>query len=277
MTFQPVVPFGGLAGWQLINRTLDVQQKAFDESPAVSREVEYFRENIGNITTAEELVADRTLRKIALGAFGLDEDIDNRFFIRKVLEDGTLDPDALSNRLADKRYLSFSEAFGFGDSAIPSTLQPGFAEDIVSSYQTRQIEIAVGAQQDELRLAFTVERDLLDIASGDLGDDAKWFTILGNAPLRSAFETALGLPSSFVSLDLDQQLGVLRDRMESFTGNSEISQFAEPEAMDDFVQLFLVQADIASGPSASTPGSAALTLLSQSNQSSLILQTVFSV
>ena len=126
-------------------------------------------------------------------------------------------------------------------------------------------------------MAFTVERDLLDIASGDLGDDAKWFTILGNAPLRSAFETALGLPSSFVSLDLDQQLGVLRDRMESFTGNSEISQFAEPEAMDDFVQLFLVQADIASGPSASTPGSAALTLLSQSNQSSLILQTVFSV
>ena len=121
MTYAPVVPFGGLAGWAFLTRTREAQKTAFASSPAVQRDEAYFRDRIGGISSAEELVSDRRLLSVALGAFGLEDDINNRYFIRKVLEDGTLDPKALGNKLADKRYLELSKAFGFGDYATPRT------------------------------------------------------------------------------------------------------------------------------------------------------------
>ena len=64
MTFQPIVPFGGYSGWLFMQRTIEKQQEAFDSSQVVTRATEYFRENIGEIETAEYLVADRRLSLI---------------------------------------------------------------------------------------------------------------------------------------------------------------------------------------------------------------------
>jgi len=80
--FQPVVPFGGFAGWSFLSRTLDNQKEAFAKSSETSGEVKYFEENIGDIKTAEDLVSNRTMLKVALEAFGLGDDINNKFFIR---------------------------------------------------------------------------------------------------------------------------------------------------------------------------------------------------
>lgn len=109
--FQPVLPLSGLPGWVLLNRTLESQTQAFNASPQIVRDTDYFVENIANVRSAEDLVSDRRLLTVALGAFGLDEDINNRALIQKVLEDGTADPASLANRLADDRYARFSEAF----------------------------------------------------------------------------------------------------------------------------------------------------------------------
>ena len=136
MTYQPVVPVGGYAGWVFLNRTMDTQQAAFNSSAAIQRDVDYFKENIGEISSAEALVNDRRLLSVALGAFGLDDDINNKYFIQKVLDDGTLDDDALANKLSDKRYFEFSKAFGFGDFDTPNTVLSEFPDDIVNEYWT---------------------------------------------------------------------------------------------------------------------------------------------
>ncbi len=115
MTFQPVIPFGGFAGWAFLKRTLPAQQAALQATPANQRDEEYFRANIGKIKSADELISDRRLLQVALTAYGLEGDINNKAFIRKVLSDGTLSENALSNRLADKQYQKLSAAFGFGD------------------------------------------------------------------------------------------------------------------------------------------------------------------
>ena len=67
------------------------------------------------MTSAADLVADRRLLKVALGAFGLEGEIDKKAFVRKILEEGTADPASLANRLTDKSYYKLAEAFGFGD------------------------------------------------------------------------------------------------------------------------------------------------------------------
>ncbi|MDX8352865.1 DUF1217 domain-containing protein [Cognatiyoonia sp. IB215182] len=265
MSFQPVVPLSGYVGWRFLERTFDAQQTAFSESQPITRATDYFRENIGNVRTAEDLVSDRQLLSVALGAYGLDDDIDNRFFIRKILEDGTIDDDALANRLADNRYAEFSRAFGFGDQPVPRTSQTSFVDDVVARFEARQFERAVGEQDNDLRLAMNVSTGLSDILNRNSTPTGQWFSVMGNAPLRNVFETALGLPSSIASIDLDQQLEVFQDRSRTVLGTDDLSVLADPAEQEKLIRLFLVRAEAAE-VSVSSGASAALTLLQSAPQ-----------
>ena len=80
MSFQPVIPLGGYAGWTFLQRTREAQQQAFETSPQLARDVTYFEEKIGGITSAGDLVDDRRLLRVALGAFGLDDEDDLPLF-----------------------------------------------------------------------------------------------------------------------------------------------------------------------------------------------------
>ena len=141
------------------------------------RDADYFRENIGAITSAEDLVKDRQLLTVALGAYGLQDDINNRFFIRKVLEEGTASPDTLANRFSDTRYREFSEGFGFGPEEFVKTGEPDFVEAIIARFKTNSFEVAAGAQNDSMRIALYAERTLSTLANDTVSNDAKRFTI----------------------------------------------------------------------------------------------------
>lgn len=260
MSFQPVVPFSGTAGWAFLQRTQAAQQAAFDQSPVIRRDVAYFIENIGTVETAEDLVSDYRLLKVALGAFGLDEDLPNKAYIRKVLEEGALDPESFANRMVDKRYLALTEAFGF-DLDPANTQLSDFAEGIVAGYRTRQFEIAVGTQDNDMRLAMGLARELGDIVESDNTEDGRWYAVLGNPPLREVFETALGLPPAFAALDIDRQVQELRTRVGTAFGAGEVAQFSDPEKLDELNRLFLVRGQVASGQGGMSSGVIALTLL----------------
>ncbi len=262
MTFQPVVPISGYAGWRFLERTMESQQEAFKQSTQVSRATDYFRENIAKVRTTDDLLEDRQLREVALGAFGLDDDINNIAFIRKVLDDGTTDSEALANRLSDKRYLEFSEVFGFGDSAIPNTVLPAFADNIISRFETKSFETAVGNVNDDMRLALNLKGSLGETIDGNTTVDAQWFSVMGNPPLRRVFETALGLPNSIGAIDIDQQLEAFKESARSRFGTDQLADLNNEESQDEIIRLFMLRTEVqaASGLSG---GSVALTLLSQ--------------
>lgn len=260
MSFQPIIPFGGLAGWTFLQRTQEAQQKAFETQPEIKRDTEYFAENIGKVSTPDDLIGNYRLLKVALGAFGLDDDLPNKGFIRKVLSEGSLDPEAFANKLVDKRYLELTKAFGF-DLGTPSTKLSDFAEGLLENYRTRQFEVAVGAQDSDMRLALALDRDLTAIVTSDNSDDGRWFAVMGNEPLRRVFETALGLPSSVALLDIDHQLEIFRDRADRVLGDGEVSQFSGPDRLDKLNRLFLARSQIDTGVSGLSSGSIALTLL----------------
>lgn len=261
MTFQPVIPLGGFAGWRFLQSSLETQQSRYADSPAQARDREYFREKIGSITTPADLTSDFRLMRVALGAYGLQDDIPNRAFIEKVLADGVDNDDALANRLADKRYRAFSEAFGFGTSLPPRNQSPAFAERILARFERQSFEIAVGEQDSDMRLALTAVREVPEIAGSGVSDTTAWFSMMGNPPLRRVFETAFALPSFIGTLDLDQQLGEFRKASERVLGTSDFADLADPERVDELVRAFTLQTQIAAGPSALTPGASALVLL----------------
>ncbi|MCR8724384.1 DUF1217 domain-containing protein [Frigidibacter sp. ROC022] len=260
MSFQPVLPFSGVAGWAFLQRTRDAQQAAFDDSARIQRETTYFRERIGAVETAEDLVSDRRLLQVALGAYGLDADIDSTFFVRKVLADGSQDGSDLANRLADKRYLEMTRAFGLGDAAVPGTTQPGFGDRITAAYKSRQFEVAVGAQSEEMRLALGFGRDLSAILKRQSTENGRWYGVMGNSPVSKVIRSALGLPASFAQLDLDQQLKGFRAAAERVFGHSDVAQFDAPDTRERLIRLFLIRSQAQAGAQTSR-GQIALTLL----------------
>lgn len=264
MSFTPAIPTGGLTGWALLSRTKERQTAAMASTTEYKRDEDYFRAKIGKINTAEELVSDRRLLKVVLGAFGLESDINNKFFVRKVLEDGTFENGSLANRLANKQYLKMSEAFGFGDFPTPSSKQSDFPDTILQAYKGRQFELAVGEQNGDLRLALNAQRELGAIA-GKTGssEDSRWFAVMGNGPLRKVFEKALGLPSSLGTLDLDRQLAVFKARAASQLGNASVTQFTDPAKVETLVRKFLIKSEAEAATSSSASGGSAAQLLQQ--------------
>ncbi len=260
MSFQPIIPFGGIAGWSFLQNTRAAQQAAFEAAPVLERDTAYFAEKIGEVTTAADLVADYRLLKVALGAFGLDDDLPNKAFIQKVLEEGSLDSDSFANRMVDKRYLALTEAFAF-DLSPPNTQLSDFAARIVDSYNTRQFEIAVGAQDADMRLSLALERDLGEIVTGGNTANGKWYSILGNEPLLTVFQTALNIPQAAGGLDIDDQVKLMRERATAIFGNGEIDQFADPGRIEELNRLFLVRSQINDLSAGMSSGAIALTLL----------------
>lgn len=259
MTFQPVIPISGYAGWRFLQRTLDTQKEAFVQSSTFQRQTDYFRENIAKVKSAEDLVSDRRLMQVALGAFGLDDDINSKAFIQKILEGGTLAPDSLANRLSDKRYRAMALEFGFGDLGGRTNVS-NFAEKMLTRFADRQFERAVGEVDGDMRLALSLSSGLRDITEQTLSPNAQWFAVMGNAPLRSIFETALGFPKSFGAIDIDQQLTAFQDRSRSVFGTSNVGDFADPAQQEKLIRLFMVRSEAAAFASSSV-GSVALTLL----------------
>ncbi|WP_299618744.1 DUF1217 domain-containing protein [uncultured Tateyamaria sp.] len=260
--FQPVLPSSGLSGWQFLQRTYDRQLETFNQSVALKRDTEYFAENISSVTSAEDLVADRRLLTVALGAFGLQDDINNSFFIQKMLSDGTTADDALANRFTDSRYQDFSAAFGLGPGEIPGALSPDFAGDIIARFQANSFEVATGAQDDTMRIALYAERTMGEVVGTEGSDASKWFTIMGQPPLRSLFETALGLPTAFGQVDIDQQLTVFQDRSAEIFGVTDPSQFADPEVLDNVISTYFARSQLSSFGNGASGAAIALTLLS---------------
>ena len=260
MSFQPVIPSGGLAGWSFLKSTMASQRNTFDAGARISSDTAYFEANIASIRSAEDLVADRRLLRVALGAFGLSGDIDSRFLIRRVLEDGVTRDDALANRLTDARYKDLAGAFGFDAPDGPRSRDPEFGARLAEQFRRRSFEVAVGKSDDGLRLALNADRELTRLGSDSGPGDTGWFRIMGTPPLRKVFETALSLPDGIAKLDLDKQLELFKDRAASRLGLTDLSDLSDQATRSKLVETFLLQDQIKSF-SRQSPAATALTLL----------------
>lgn len=261
MSFQPALPLTGYAGWGFLKRTMVRQQAMQQAAPVQQRDEAYFREKIGKVATAEQLVSDKRLLRITLTAFGLEGDVNNKAFIQKILEGGTLKEGSLANRLADKQYQKLSAAFGFGDFSVPRTRISTFPDEIVSQFRTRSFETAVGAQSNTYRLALNAEREIPAVAARNSSETAKWYVILGNPPMREVMQTALGLPKSFATIDLDQQVSVLKSKTMAAFGSDSVTQFADPAKMEALVRRFVLRSELQEQGAPNSPASIALQLL----------------
>lgn len=130
------------ASYQRITQDLakTLELKALE--PQIARETEYYLSRIGNIKSVDEFLDDTRVFKYAMKAYGLEEMDYAKAFMRKVLTEGIDDDNSFANKLVDKRYRDFAEAFNFkryGEAATSLGAQQGTSD----SYTRGSIEKAL--------------------------------------------------------------------------------------------------------------------------------------
>lgn len=261
MTFQPAIPLQGVAGWSFLSRTKARQEAAFAASPARQTEIERFASKFEKIGTASELVRDRATLKVVLGAFGLQDDLQNRAFVQRVITEGVEDRRALANRLSDKRYAALAKALGHLGPNGNGKPEKALTDQIGKDYITRSFEVAIGEQNQTFRLALAAERDFPAVLSNFASDKARWFGILGNPPLRKVLETALGLPKEFGALGIEQQAERIKAATRQRFGVESVETLVQPETLKRVVQRFLVMSELRESATVYSPAQFLLTSL----------------
>lgn len=275
MPIAPAIPVGGLVGLRFLERTLTQQTETFNKSPDIEREVAYFLEQADTITTAEDLVTDRRALGVVLGAFGLDDDINKQAFIRKVLEEGTTDTGSFANRLTQPEYKEMSAFLGFGDLGGLLIFE-GTQTELVDRYRERQFERAVGEQDVDLRLALNFKREAVNIANDSDSERLVVLNMLGSQPVRAVLEGALFLPETFALLDVDQQVEVVQERLQSFLGGSDPATLRDPANIAQLNERFLLRQQTLNGSAnVTSPAATALSVLQSSGLGAVGQQNLF--
>lgn len=259
MTYQILVGSGGFAGWNILKRTAEQQKQLLASDPMVARSTQYVRENMAKISSAEDLVSDYRMLNVALGAFGLENDIGSKAFIRKILESDRDDTSSLVNRLSDKRYLRLANALALDD-GNGTVSQAGFGNRLAQLYLEREFERRVGEGDQNLRLALNAQRELRQFAGRSSSEATLWYEVMGNPPLRKVFETAFGFGTSYGKLPIDRQLEEFTKKAEAVFGSSSFDVIATDKGIDKLVQTFLLRSQMSEGAGQSSYANA-LTLL----------------
>lgn len=248
---------------------LDNRIRALTGRAEVSREIEFFRENIGQISSAADLfepgrgdnqLAFR-LRNFLTQAFGLDDRADQTAILKNVLETpisfgpGLPNPENIANRLNDPRLQALGRVFDLGGRGAAVTQDPAVVDEVIRRYVTNAFEDQVGQQSEGARLALVFERTFTDIESG--------LDILANRDLLEVVRLALGdIPiNAFSSGDPQIKARQLEDLLEFDPETGEFGAFTGPGGIEGFIQRFLVQYDIAFGGGDTTSPAFAATQL----------------
>lgn len=227
-----------LTTYKIVAANKDRSIERLSAAPQVAREVEYFKENIGSVKSAKELVADTRLLKFALQAYGLEEMSYASALIRKLLEGGVESEDALANQLTDPRYKEFVEDFNFSAFGPATTSFDKAQTGVVDKFFQQSLEVEAGAQNTGARLAIYFERKTESIENP--------FSILGDPALLKFVQTAYSLPAQMSFLDIDRQAELINERLD-------IEDLQKPEFVKTLTTRFLALWDIENPNSVSVP------------------------
>jgi hypothetical protein len=211
--------------YQLITRDIDRSLEQVEEQPSVKRETEYYLANIPNIKSVDDFVGDTRIFKYAMKAFGLEDMDYAKAFMKKVLTEGIDSEHSFANKLSDRRYRQFAETFNFARYGDTATVFGRTRQGTVDKYLRQTLEQNAGEQNQGVQLALYFERKAS--ASGI----TSWYSVLADKALTKVIYTALGLPDSFLTADIDKQVAY-------FDSKLDLEDFTDPDKLDEFLKRY---------------------------------------
>ncbi|HTV71660.1 MAG TPA: DUF1217 domain-containing protein [Rhizobiaceae bacterium] len=189
----------------------------------VKAETDYYLANVVKLDSIDDLMADKRLLEYALWSYGLDPEKESPATIRKMLEGGVTDPNSPANKLTDKRYAGFVAAFNFAQYGEDATRHASALQPAADKFIRQTLEQNAGEDNEGVRLALYFERKASTITD--------FYQVLADPALAAVVRTALSLPDSFSSADIDRQVKFFEEKLN-------IEDFSDPEKLGKFLQRF---------------------------------------
>lgn len=184
-----------------------------EEASGYSREYEYYKARIGQITSVDEFVADDRLAKFALSAVGLETRYYSAGFLRDVLVSDPNDPGSLVNQLEDVAYKELAELFNFEadgslasgvpaqDDAQIKTITESYIFDVPDRIIPQAAEMHTAYFEDAIANLTSVDDLIADTRLVDYLTTAYNLpmTLTRREDLRAALTSDLSDPASFAN------------------------------------------------------------------------------
>lgn len=199
-------------------------------SDYVKGETTYYLANITKVKSIDDLMSNNRLYTYALAAFGLDSATEDKALIKSVLQGGVKDPKSVANQQTNKAYAGLAAAFNFAQYGDTTTTRVAAQQPTVDMYLRQTLEENAGQTNEGVRLALYFQRKAPDITS--------WYDVLADTALASVVRTALGLPDSFATADIDKQAQLFGQKLD-------IKDFTDPEKLGKFLTRFTSMYEIA--------------------------------
>lgn len=233
-----------LTNYKILTRDLTRTIDRLSADPQTQREVNYYRANIGKIKSIEEFLGNDRVFNFAMKAFGLGDMSYAKGMMRKALSDGIDDQKAFSVRMADPRFREFVTTFNFQRYGSATTSFDRTQQGTIDRYLRSELEETAGETSEAVRLALYFDRKAPELLSN--------YSILADKALLTVVRTALGLPASLSSTDLEKQAKIIGEKIN-------VDDLKDAAKRQDFIARFLVLYDVSNNSGATD---ASITLLS---------------
>jgi hypothetical protein len=211
------------ASFKIISQNLDRTLKTTAAEPDVKRASDYYLAHISDVKTVDDFLGNTRLFNYAMKAFGLEDMTYAKAFMRKVLTEGTDDPDAFANKLVDKRYKAFADVFNFKRYDAATTAFDAAQQGTVDKYNRQVMEEQAGDQNQGVQLALYFQRVAPTVTSA--------YGLLADKALLKVAQVIAGLPESSGVLDIDKQAALLSKKIN-------IDDLKDPAKLDKMLVRF---------------------------------------
>lgn len=208
-----------------------------NSQPQVKANVDYYKANAGSVTSVDDLLKNRRLLTVALGAYGLESQAGSTALLRKLLSEDPTSTSSLAQQMADPRYRAFATAFASlredGGEAISKTEN---IDTVVTAFQQTQYEKAVGRNDTSARQALYFAR-VAPQATESI------YQVLNDSTLGAVVREAYGLPEETAALDAKAQVRQLEAKGFDYT------KLSDPDYVNSLISRFLASKDASGAPS----------------------------
>lgn len=213
------------------------EYQIFIKRSDVQKDITYFKENIGDVESLDDLFSNSRLLTFVLSAYDLESEAANKGKLRKILESDLSDEDSLANRFSDTRFLKLAQDLNVAEDGVSTLTSDSMVSGLVEKYQRIEYEKHLDEQAPGVRAAIEFSRRLPDATST--------VSLLGDSVLREVVTVANAIPKEIAYQETEAQVTAVERKVDLAELQS------DPDAVEKLVSRYLVLKDSSSSSSGS--------------------------
>lgn len=208
-----------ISSLQRLTANLPATLGRISEQPQVKRETNNYLSGISHVRSIDDFLNNDRVYRYALKAFGLEDMIYGKAFIRRVLSEGIDRRDSLANRLVDPRYRELVQTFNFPRYGKATTTFERAQQGTVARYARQTLETEAGRDNEGVRLALYFQRKAGSISTP--------YELLADRALLKVTQVTLGLAEASSQLSIDRQAELIGRKIDiaDFQSSAKLGKF----------------------------------------------------